>query len=213
MKNTKKIARCTLALCVVVALSVGGTLAYLSMSTNTKTNTFTFVGVNAAGLDAELQEPAWDALPDADGDGIPDDAESMVPGRAVTKDPVVVNTGTISEYVGLKVSFTKNDGTAYTDAEVATLLANITIDWNTTDWTRYTGTATSAEQYFYYNTALDSGDTTAQLFSQFSVNTDASTAVLTSLSTDGLKIVIAGSAVQTEGIATAAAASTEFSYA
>lgn len=75
----------TLAAC----LALGGVFAYLT-ATDTVTNNLSL----AESLKITVVEPNWDTA-DADGDGIPDAAQDMVPGQSVAKDPAIRNeTGT-----------------------------------------------------------------------------------------------------------------------
>ena len=75
MKNTKRILLAAVAALLLVAVSVGGTLAWLTAKTDPVTNTFT-----AAGIDIELTETK-----DPDGNW----SMQLIPGTSKTKDPVV----------------------------------------------------------------------------------------------------------------------------
>jgi len=95
MKKRKTIIAAIVLLLVFV---VGGAIAYFT-DTDSATNTFTI-----GNVDIDLVETAWDALPDADNDDIPDAAEDMMPGEFVTKDPVIRNRSTKNPaYVFAKV--------------------------------------------------------------------------------------------------------------
>lgn len=91
-KNSKKIIIGVLSVCVIAALGVGGTLAFLTDSEQ-KTNTFSM-----GDLDITLREPHWDD--DGDGDGDEDnvdddkdpdngDGRDLKPGDTREKDPTV----------------------------------------------------------------------------------------------------------------------------
>ena len=87
MKKNKKIL-VLLALFLAV-FAVGGTLAYLTDTTETMTNTFTFGKVNIS-----LTEPHW----------VEADAEGVTPGQDVAKDPTVkVEAGSKDAFVFVKV--------------------------------------------------------------------------------------------------------------
>lgn len=59
--KTKKIIGGTLALSLVAATAIGGTLAYLTRQTEKRVNNFTFAKSDVA-LNAMLTEPAWDGI-------------------------------------------------------------------------------------------------------------------------------------------------------
>lgn len=61
--KTKKIIGGTVALSLVAATAVGGTLAYLTRQTEKRANNFTFAKSDVA-LNAMLTEPAWDGIVD-----------------------------------------------------------------------------------------------------------------------------------------------------
>ncbi len=61
--KTKKIVGGTVAVSLVAALAVGGTLAYLTHETERRVNNFTFAKSDAA-LNAMLTEPDWDGVID-----------------------------------------------------------------------------------------------------------------------------------------------------
>jgi len=83
------------------ALATGGMLAYFT-GTDTVVNEFKI----SEGLanKVEVVEPSWDET-DADGDGVPDAAQNLVPLQTVAKDPAVRNGSDIPAwcYIELKV--------------------------------------------------------------------------------------------------------------
>ncbi len=96
MKKTKTIIAAIILLLIFV---VGGTFAFFTDTTDEVTNTFTIGSVSIS-----LTEPGWTALADTDDNNIPDDAENMMPGESVTKDPTINNTSTKSPaFVFIKV--------------------------------------------------------------------------------------------------------------
>lgn len=175
-RGNKRILAGILGLAFIAALGVGGTLAYLTYTTNQEANRFT----TSPNITADLLEPAWAAAvadPSAveapDKVKMPKDASNMLPGSVVTKDPFVVNTSVNGSkaWAGMKLQFEKWDsiGSAYvamTDADVATLLkvygfstggtaaAGITPG---TGWTAISDASynTAGAKYFYYGTALE----------------------------------------------------------
>jgi len=95
MKKKKTLLAAVVMLLIFI---VGGAIAYFT-DTDTKTNTFTI-----GSVDITLTEDGWDALADSNSNNIPDDAEDMMPGESVTKDPVVNNVSTKNPaYVFVKV--------------------------------------------------------------------------------------------------------------
>ncbi len=87
MKN-KKVIACLVAAGLTVCIGAGATLAYLQDETSTITNTFTI-----GDVEIDLDEPQWN----------PDDAEDMVPGATVDKDPYVTNVGQTDAFIGIRV--------------------------------------------------------------------------------------------------------------
>lgn len=193
MNKTKKKVLAALLCLVLVGGTIGGTLAYLNIVTNTRTNVFTF-----AGISAELLEPKWDAQTgteaDANGDTIPDKAVNMLPGHDVDKDPQIHNTSSIDEYVAIRVTFQNGGGDTLTQAQMDVLMSIITIrsgstgsytnGFNTTDWTIRAGDTGKPVQIWYYTggansgvvkalTASDNTDVTNPLFDNILVKSGA----------------------------------------
>lgn len=78
-------------------LAVGGISAYFT-DTDEKVNHFT-----VGKIEIDLQEPEWEKKPDEDKDGVPDEAEDLIPGKRLTKNPMVKNTGTNEAFVFMTV--------------------------------------------------------------------------------------------------------------
>ena len=99
MENTKKVSNRTKVIAVPLAATtlMGGAFAYFT-DNESKTNKF-----NVGEVNILLHEDQWDALEDKDTNGIPDIAEKLVPGRTVTKDPAIENTGVNATYGYLEV--------------------------------------------------------------------------------------------------------------
>lgn len=92
MKNMKKILVLALAALLLVAVSVAGTVAYLTAKTDPVTNTF-----KPSTLSVTLSEET----PASNNRNI-----QMVPGTSVTKDPKVSYTTDVPAYVFVKVTET-----------------------------------------------------------------------------------------------------------
>lgn len=82
---------------VLTLVGAKGIFAYFS-DQETTSNQFT-----VGSVEIDLKEPAWEAKADTDQDGIPDEAEFLVPRQVVTKDPQVTNTGKNDAFVFLTV--------------------------------------------------------------------------------------------------------------
>jgi predicted ribosomally synthesized peptide with SipW-like signal peptide len=113
-----------LAVAFVAILGIGGTFAYLTWTTNQTPNRFT----TDPTITADLLEPTWtkgakasateagQATPDetkvgkaSDGEYIPIEADNMLPGVQVDKNPFIVNTSNngAKVYAGMKLQFQK----------------------------------------------------------------------------------------------------------
>lgn len=96
MKNNRWKSAVIIGTMAVLAVS-GGILAYFT-DTEEKVNNFT-----VGSIEIELSEPAWESKPDADDNGVPDEAENILPLQTITKDPRVKNTGNNDAYMFLTV--------------------------------------------------------------------------------------------------------------
>lgn len=90
----KKSVKLVAALAICGVLTVAGTLAYMSSTTDTKKNVFTI----GSGVDGEITEPNW---PGNDGSDV-----VYTPSSTIKKDPMVTNTSEKeSVYVGMKLEY------------------------------------------------------------------------------------------------------------
>ncbi len=85
--NKKK----TIAVAIVLALLllIGGMLAYFT-DTDSKANKFT---LGEQSVNITLTEAQWSTT-DTNDNGVPDDAENIIPGKSLPKDPVIENDST-----------------------------------------------------------------------------------------------------------------------
>lgn len=116
MKNMKKILVLSLAAVLLVAVSVGGTIAYLKAETEEVTNTFTPASVNVSLTETTGEE------------------YQMIPKKEHTKDPTVsvaANPHGVPYYVFVKMTETNNPS-AYLDYSVDSA-------WTALDATAYPG--------------------------------------------------------------------------
>lgn len=140
--KNKKIFAGVISLGIITALAVGGTLSYLTDTTEQRANNFTFA---SEGIDAMLTEPDWDGVIDylypgdpgypegetgivpvygydendnpiteqPEGDYGEDHAKNMIPGQVAKKNPIITNTGTTTdEWVAAKVTFVYGEDSA-----------------------------------------------------------------------------------------------------
>ncbi len=96
MKKKKIIGILTITFVLVGSVFIGGTLAFLVKQTNREANGFTF-----GNADIELTEEQWQKLTDEE--------RTVYPGKRVTKDPKVTNTGETDIYVYLEVKIPRAD--------------------------------------------------------------------------------------------------------
>jgi len=164
MQGSKKTRMTTiLAIALVAVLAIGGSLAYLATLTQEIPNAFSF----AENIKARLDEPNWD----------PDDAQNLIPGYEVRKDPMVTNVSNneVDEFTAIRVSFTDGDGnllsnTATNVDYVGRLLRILDISWNTTDWELLNSADQGkAEQIWIYKNKLVPGETTPALFDSVTI--------------------------------------------
>lgn len=193
--KSKKILVTLLSAGLLVAVTIGGTLAYMQAQTEKKTNVFT-VG---EGLSGELKEPEWDGIEfgqtnppagaDKDATLGKNLAVKFVPGRVIPKDPQVKNTseGTTA-WVAVTIAY---ENAANSKAAIEKFA---TIDWNTTDWA-FNEDHTVA----YYKTAVASEEKTAPLFTKVTIKEEANTKQGDDLEMKNFDIVLDGYLVQQEG--------------
>lgn len=128
-------AKAAAAASCAALLALGAVMAALT-ATDTAVNRFEL----AEGLDVEVVEAAWDASPDADGDGVPDAAENLLPTQEVAKDPKVRNGTGTEAYVFCEVEVpirhvaTANaDGTVNDAADVELFAYEVNDGWTLKD--------------------------------------------------------------------------------
>ena len=208
MKKRKTIIA---AIVLFAIFLVGGAIAYFTDS-DTKTNIFTI-----GNVDITLTEPLWSALPNADGNEMPDAAEDMMPGETVTKDPTINNVSEDNPafvFAKVQVPCTTIVAPATESVELFTYSPNA-------DWTELTtakiactdgGTATHV---YYYGTngtltplakAVDDQTPTPTATPVFSSVTLRSSLTGNEGLTGAKQIIVTGYGIQTEGLASTAPA-------
>ena len=182
-KRRTGLAAGVVGIALVAALGVGGTLAYLTYTTNQEMNRFT----TNPNITADLLEPEWSSAALAaehatspDSKAIPKAADNMIPGCEVSKNPFVVNTSVnkAKAWAGIKLQFEKWDSTqgangeyvSMTDDEVAKLLKVYSLYAANKvsppagpsagivmgdGWIESVKHAENGAKYYYYNTALE----------------------------------------------------------
>ncbi len=181
------------AIILLLVFIVGGAIAYFT-DTDDVTNTFTI-----GDVDIEVEESLWEALTDTDSNGIPDDAQDMMPGESVAKDPKINNLSTTNPaYVFMKVEAPCTTDTP--GVELFPYTADTTHWYLITNGTCTNGTITRIYAYGTSSamTALAAQGSTETLF-------DSVTLLSTLTGTENgintnLDMVITGYAIQSEGI-------------
>lgn len=189
----KKTLTVLLALVLVIAMSVAGTMAYLT-STATVTNTFTVgkVAITLDELDTDNDTNTSDNV--KVGNTVRDKANAykLIPGVTYTKDPTVhVTAGSEDCYLFVKVVNGIKDYEAAGDTTIAAQMA--ANGWKVVDATKGT--------YVYADNTADKTVVTAgsdkTVFANFTI---ADNAQLPANGT-GLDVVVTAYAVQAEGFA------------
>ena len=182
-----------LTVCFVAVLAIGGTLAWLTTTTDQKDNAFNVATADGEDPDmkAELTEPNWK----------PEDAGALRPGQSIAKDPTITNASKleIPEWVGIKLIFTKGDGTTeLTSAEMDVLNDVISYTPHANWMRKNVSLAPESQEIFYYKTKLDKDESTDPLFSIVDIKTSAENEKLRIIKDEwnGFKIIVKGAAVQ-----------------
>lgn len=190
MKKKKIIIAAAVLLAVFL---IGGVIAYFT-DTDSATNTFT-----VGKVEIEVVETNWNALPDTDEDGIPDEAENMMPGESVTKDPKIHNKSTTNEaYVFAKIESPCTTGTTALELFDYTNTPGVNSGWELmTNGTCTNGKITRIYSYSTSGTmtALAANGNTPTLFNSLTLNTN-----VTGDLPSETNVVITGYAIQKDGL-------------
>lgn len=193
----KKTLTVLLALVLVIAMSVAGTMAYLT-STDTVTNTFTVgnVAITLDELDTDEDDNKDDnvTMPD---DTVRDKANAykLIPGVTYTKDPTVhVTAGSEDCWLFVQVV---NGISGLEAATVTDGYKNIADQMTANGWTAVSG----ATNVYAYKDKVSAGENVV-VFEQFKIDGTANVSTVTG----NTKITIKAYAVQAETFDTAAAA-------
>lgn len=220
MKKTKKILAMACAMALSAAIAVGGTLAYLTSTTEVVTNTFT-VGKVAITLDEADVNEYGQKLNDKDGiwkegdtlaDRVMGNEYKLMPGHKYFKDPTVtVKAGSESSYIRMIVTISDI-------ADVKAVLGNDFLPqnfvegWNNDKWAT-TGqiieTNDTAVYEFWYHEPVSTDGATDDLaleplFTHIKVPGTVDNDGLKAL--DEMEIQVIAQAIQADGFANAEAA-------
>ena len=182
----KKIALMVTSLVLVVAMAVGGTLAYMSHTTQSVENTFT-VGSVAITLDEAKVNTAGEKV-DADGTVNQNSTARVTegneyrlfPGRTYVKDPTVhVTANSEPCYVFVKVENGISDYEVTGEGSIASQIDD--------SWTLVTGET----NIYYYNTLVPTSSSVQDLvvFEQFTINSGLGNADFEQFGTPVITIV------------------------
>lgn len=191
----KKTLTVLLALVLVIAMSVAGTMAYLT-STDSVTNTFTVgnVAITLDELDTDDDDNKDDNVPQPNGT-VRDKANAykLIPGVTYTKDPTVhVTAGSEDCWLFVQVV---NGISGLEAATVTDGYKTIADQMTDNGWTAVSG----AENVYAYNTKVSAGANVV-VFNQFKIDGTADVSTVT----ENTKITIKAYAVQADTFNTAA---------
>lgn len=155
MANKKRIATTLGAMALTAALAIGGTLAYLSNVTETKTNTFS----SSKDIHTTIKEEDFD----------PEKAENYTPGQVIAKTPTLTNDSEVSKdaiWVAAVVDYTNGVAsmTAEEFAQYATVNGLPGENW------QKVATAKDGKELYVYQVSLAHGTTTNGIFKSITVN-------------------------------------------
>ena len=191
MKKSKKILLLALALVLVAAVSIAGTLAYLTSKTEAVNNTFTIGNVTITLDEHEVEDAYGETLTNT---VTQSNEYKLLPGHTYQKDPTV---HVIEESEACWVFVKVEDGLAAIEDDTTVadqILAN--------GWTALA----DVDNVFYQQVAADDAATGTDLvvFETFKIKADVANEALADYA--GATIVITAYAIQADGLETAAAA-------
>ena len=206
--KARKILVSLAALALVAAISIGGTLAYLT-SKDEVVNTFT-VGNVAIKLDEAKANTDGSLVPNAD--RVRANSYKLLPGHTYNKDPMVtVLNGSEPSYIKMTVTFSKASAL---DAIFAPDGANLTSIFNGYDATNWIAkgntkdaTADTRTYEFWYKETVGAPTADVALDALFDSITVPGTITNEQLKTiEGMTITVNAYAIQADGFANAEAA-------
>ena len=196
--KARKILVSLAALALVAAISIGGTLAYLTQQ-KTVTNTFTVGNVTITMDETDVDDSTKDAARDTE------NSYKLLPGKTYTKDPIIhVDTNSESCYLFVTI---KNEIAAIEDAN-----NSVEKQMEAKGWAKVTGVTGVENLYVYIGTEKNASDpkvvaagADVTVFDQIVIKgegvTNESLAAYT-----GKTIVVKAYAIQAEGFSNKSAA-------
>lgn len=210
--KARKILVSLAALALVAAISIGGTIAYLT-STDEVVNTFT-VGNVAIKLDEAKANTDGSLVPNAE--RVKASSYKLLPGHTYNKDPMVtVLSGSETSYIKMTVTFSKANELDAIFAPTGAELTSIFNGYDAANWT-YKGntknTTDNTRTYeFWYKEAVGAPTADVALDALFDSITVPGTITNEQLATiAGMTITVNAYAIQADGFATADAAWTAY---
>lgn len=206
--KARKILVSLAALALVAAISIGGTIAYLT-STDKVENTFT-VGNVAIKLDEAKANTDGTLVPNVD--RVKANSYKLLPGHTYNKDPMVtVLSGSETSYIKMTVTFSKANELDAIFAPTGAELTSIFNGYDAANWT-YKGntknTTDNTRTYeFWYKEAVGAPTADVALDALFDSITVPGTITNEQLATiAGMTITVNAYAIQADGFANAEAA-------
>ena len=209
MKKTRKILLMAACAVLLVCISVGATVAYLT-STDSVTNTFT-VGNIQIKLDEAKANPDGSLVPNVD--RVKENSYKLLPGHTYNKDPMVtVLSGSESAYIKMTVTFSKaNELDAIFASVGGANLTSIFNGYDATNWI-YKGNTKDSEKNtrtyeFWYKEAVGAPTADVELDALFDSITVPGTITNAQLATiKGMTITVNAYAIQEDSFEDAEAA-------
>ena len=209
MKKTRKILLMAACAVLLVCISVGATVAYLT-STDSVTNTFT-VGNIQIKLDEAKANPDGSLVPNVD--RVKANSYKLLPGHTYNKDPMVtVLSGSESAYIKMTVTFSKaNELDAIFASVGGANLTSIFNGYDATNWI-YKGNTKDSEKNtrtyeFWYKEAVGAPTADVELDALFDSITVPGTITNAQLATiKGITITVNAYAIQEDSFEDAEAA-------
>ena len=216
--KARKILVSIAAVALVAAISIGGTLAWLTDKTENVVNTFTVGNVNIKLDETDIKNPTGDRTQDGN------KYEELMPGYTYTKDPMVtILPNSEACYVRMKVTVKNIDklkaafpGSDYYSNGIFLLEKFVNNTWDSTKWIPYgyeqsTDGKDGTYEFRYYQKVDATGTeekALEKLFTEFKLPGEMTGTQLDNLKT--VEIHVTAEAIQADNFNNADAAWTEW---